>query len=476
MSFDQKVYYSMPVPVQNMLVSAYGYYLRRRRRGSTYNALRARIEQGSRWSRAEVAAYQADALQRILQLGVEAVPYYRERWRKAGIRPGDVRSTEDLVRLPVLPKDDVRRRVWEMPVRGARVYWTNHTSGSTGTPVVVQLDEESYVLVHALLEAHEARCGVREGDLRATFAGRMVQPADRLAPPFWRYNRALRQLLFSAYHMTDETLPLYIDELARRQPAELIGYPSAIAAVAAHVVRTGQQGRVRPRAVVTNSETLFRWQRQVIEAAFECPVRDYYGSAEAVIFASQCSEGNYHFDPIVGVAEIVDEHNRPVPPGQSGRLLATTLTNRAMPLVRYEIGDLATRLEGPCPCGSVLDSACEIIGRQDDLIITPNGRIVGRVDHIFKGIVGIRECQVIQDAPDLVRLLIVADPSFDAAQERIVRSNAHSRLGNDVRLELVRVESIERARNGKFRGVISRVSHPNFPGSSDTHSRPSMRA
>jgi phenylacetate-CoA ligase len=209
---------------------------------------------------------------------------------------------------------------------------------------------------------------------------------------------------------------------------------------------------------VTNSETLFGWQRQVIEEAFQCPVRDYYGSAEAVIFAPQCPEGTYHFDPLVGVAEIVDDENRPVPPGHSGRLLATTLTNRVMPLVRYEIGDLATRLDAPCRCGSPRDGAREIIGRQDDVIITRDGRIVGRVDHIFKGIVGIRECQVVQEAPDLVRLLVVADSEFDAAQERLVRSNAHSRLGDGVRIELVRVDRIPRARNGKFRGVVSRVT------------------
>jgi phenylacetate-CoA ligase len=458
MSLSQTVYYAMPVPLQNLLVSGYGYYLRHKRQPSTYHALRDKIEQSRQWSLADMAGYQAAALQRTLQLCAESVPYYRDRWRQAGVAVADIQSPADLVRLPVLPKDDARRRATEMRTASGRAYWTNHTSGSTGTPVVVQLDEESYVLVHALLEAHESGCGIAEGDLRATFAGRMVQPADHLGPPFWRYNRALRQLLFSSYHMTDRTLPLYLEELARWQPAELIGYPSAIAILATHILEAGQQGRIRPRVVITNSETLFGWQRQAIEEALGCPVRDYYGSAEAVIFAAQCREGTYHFDPLIGIAEIVDDQNRPVPPGVPGRLLATTLTNRVMPLVRYEVGDLATRADGPCRCGSSHPGVREIIGREDDVIMTPDGRIVGRIDHIFKGIVGIRECQVIQEAPDLVRLMLVADAGFDAAQEALVRSNAHSRLGNAVRLELLRVESIPRTANGKFRGVVSHLT------------------
>ena len=462
MSISQTAYFAMPVPVQNALVSAYGYYLRRKRQGGSYPAIRERVRAAAAWDAQRIAVYQTDALQRTLELCTRT-PYYRERWAAADVAPSSVQGPADLARFPILPKDDVRRDGDRMRIPGARAYWVNHTSGSTGTPVVVHLDRDTYLLVHSLLEAHEEACGIGEDDLRATFAGRMVQPPDRMAPPFWRFNRALRQVLFSAYHMNERTLPLYVDELARRQPAELIGYPSAIATIALHMTQTRKEGTVRPRVVITNSETLFAWQRAAIENAFGCPVRDYYGSAEALIFGPQCQAGAYHFDPLLGVAEVLGEDDRPVNPGESGRLVCTTLTNSVMPLVRYEIGDAATRLEGPCPCGSSREGIREIIGRQDDMIVTPDGRKIGRVDHIFKGIVGIRECQVVQEAPDLVRLLIVADLAFDEEQERRVRHNARSRLGDAVQVHMVRVDHIPRTRRGKFRGVISNLSKDGRP-------------
>jgi phenylacetate-CoA ligase len=324
--------------------------------------------------------------------------------------------------------------------------------------VVVHVNDRTYHVVHALLEEHEANCGVSPTDLRATFAGRMVQPAESQQPPLWRYNRAQRQMLFSAYHLSDKTVPYYVEELVRRQPAELIGYPSAIATVAMYISESGLEAAIRPRVVITNSETLFTWQRQAIEQAFRCPVRDYYGSAEALVFAGECSAGAYHFDPLLGVAEIVDAEGHAVGPGEMGRLVCTTLTNTVMPLVRYEIGDSAVTLEGRCKCGSAFMAVREFVGRDDDTIITPDGRAVGRIDHIFKGVVGIQECQVVQEALDLIRLVIVADAAFTRGEEETLRRNLRERLGAKVRVEISHVQQIPRSSAGKFRGVLSRLS------------------
>jgi phenylacetate-CoA ligase len=463
MSLMQSLYYGMPVLAQNALVSGYGYYLQHKRQGRGVDDVRALIAKSRTWSRQEVVAYQTRELSAMLRLCAAAVPYYRDLWSKVAIDPESLRGVADLAKLPILPKDTVRRQREQLLRPGVRPYWTQHTSGSTGTPVVVHVNERTYKLVHALLESHEEDCGVGRQDLRATFAGRMVQRAEDSSPPFWRYNRAQRQLLFSAYHMSDRTLPYYVEELARRQPVELIGYPSAIALLAGHITGSGKRGVVKPRAVVTNSETLFAWQRESIEEAFCCPVRDYYGSAEALVFAAQCAAGTYHLDPLLGIAEIVDSDGQPAAPGEPGRIVCTTLTNDVMPLVRYEVGDTAVRLDGPCPCGSALEGIREIIGRQDDVVKTPDGRIVGRLDHIFKGVTGIQECQIVQEALDCIRLLLVAEESFDDRQEGILRANARGRLGAAVRIELERVRQIPRTRAGKFRGVISRVApdiHP----------------
>lgn len=458
MSLPQTVYAAMPVPTQNVLVSTYGYYLRRKRHGPAAAPVRALVSAARSWSAEDVVRYQSAQLVRILTACAARVPYYRDLWRATGVTAAELTHVDHLQLLPVLAKEAVRRQGAAFQDSDLRPYWTNHTSGSTGTPVVVHVNQRTYHLTHALLEEHERSCGIEPSDLRATFAGRMVQPAEDIEPPFWRHNRSQRQLIFSAYHLSPRTLPHYVEELARRQPAELIGYPSAIASVAAHINASGRQGSVRPRVVVTNSETLFAWQRQAIEQAFGCPVRDYYGSAEALVFAPQCVAGAYHFNPLLGIAEIVDEHGRAVLPGQSGRLVCTTLTNDVMPLVRYEIGDAAVRLDGPCSCGSVFHGVREILGRQDDTVFTPDGRAIGRMDHIFKGVTGIRECQIVQDSIDRIRLDVVADDGFDGQQEHLLRENARVRLGGGMQVEISRVREIPRTLSGKFRGVVNNVT------------------
>jgi phenylacetate-CoA ligase len=283
----------------------------------------------------QIREYQDARFAEVLDRCFDAVPYYRRTFGELGITRADLSGLADLARLPLLAKDVVRRHGPELVSLGATSYWVQHTSGSTGTPLDVHLNRWTYQLVHGLLADYERHSGISRQDLRATFAGRLTQPVDRMTPPFWRYNHAERQLLFSAYHLNDETLPLYLGELRRRRPSEIIGYPSAISTLAEYAVRKGLVGDVRPRVVITNSETLLAWQREVIEEAFRCPVRDYYGSAEAVVFAEQCAHQTYHVNPLLGVAEVVDQSGAPAPEGQ---LVCTTLTNTVMPLIRYEIG------------------------------------------------------------------------------------------------------------------------------------------
>jgi phenylacetate-CoA ligase len=264
--------------------------------------------------------------------------------------------------------------------------------------------------------------------------------------------------------MNDRTLPLYLAELERIQPKEIIGYPSAIYAVAEYCLRRRLPPLVKPRAVVTNSETLWAWQRAAIEKVFGCQVADYYGSAECVAFAGQCEAGSYHFNPHLSIVEIVDGQGRPVGPGESGALVATTLTNDVMPLIRYRIGDDATRSASRCPCGSPWPSASAILGRQDDVIITPDGRPIGRIDHIFKGMTGIRECQVIQETATAVRLDVVPGTGFDAAQRALLVRHLRERIGQEFEIDIRLVREIPRTARGKFRGVISHVARARRTG------------
>ena len=327
-------------------------------------------------------------------------------------------------------------------------FMIQRTSGSTGTPLALQVDEYTYKLAMALLVDHEEIHGVSFGAKRATFAGRMLKLAGDMKPPFSRFNRAENQRLFSSYHINPDTFPHYKEELDKFQPVELIGYPSAICDLATHYLRSGSKPGFQAKAVITNSETLLLWQRQNIESVFGCPVYDYYGTAEYVIFAGQDKSGIYRPNPLIGITEVDLESGS----GDTGRLLATTLTNRQMPLLRYNLGDTATLVDAQ---GKTIGSPGlkSINGRVDDYIETTDGRLIGRIDHIFKGIGGIREAQVIQKKPGSATIKLVKNASNDFNEADLI-SNCKERLGYDFRVVIELVPKILRGKNGKFRSVI----------------------
>jgi phenylacetate-CoA ligase len=402
------------------------------------------------WPAERLEAYQRDELSALLRHATLNVPFYRER----GLRPATMEDAMSSLReLPVLTKAEVQRagRVLIADQYRDRRLEEIHTGGTTGTPLAVYCDSQVLQRNYAFFERFKRSAGVRAGARVATFAGRPLVPPDSNGP-FWRHNFASNQLLCSSYHIAPATIGSYVDALARFGPELIDSYPSNLEPLARHIVATGDE-RLRPRAVITSSETLFPEVRALAERAFGCPVVDHYGGAEMVAFVTQCAHGGYHVNQEYGVLELLVD-GRPAEPGETGEIVATGFINPVMPLLRYATGDFATLAKGRCACGR--QSLCleRIEGRMDDVIETPEGRLVGRIDPIFKAVSSLHETQVIQDAIDHVRVEVVAG---DIAQHELdeLAAQLRLRLGPTMRIDIVRVSRIERTARGKLRTVVN---------------------
>jgi phenylacetate-CoA ligase len=259
-------------------------------------------------------------------------------------------------------------------------------------------------------------------------------------------------LMMSSYHLSPQTVDAYLDRLRSFQPDLIDSYPSSIEPLARRLLALGTQD-VRPRAIVTSSETLFAPTRERIQRAFGCPVFDYYGGGEMAAFITQCDSGSYHVNPEFGIVEILRD-GEPVAPGETGEIVATGFINPVMPLIRYVTGDLAVRGEGSCRCGRAFPVIQRIEGRVDDVVITPEGRHVGRLDPIFKSAVSIAEARVVQDANDHIRLEVVPAHGYSAAGESLLVDELQRRLGPTMRVDVVQVATIPRERSGKLRMVV----------------------
>jgi phenylacetate-CoA ligase len=289
--------------------------------------------------------------------------------------------------------------------------------------------------------------------------GQPVTPGSRSRPPFWVWNIALRQLYLSSYHLRPENIRFYVEALRRYRVRYLLGYASALSALSHLALEAGL--KPEPVAVaISNAEPLFESQRQIVTQAFGCPVRSTYGMAEIVAAASECRFGVLHEWPEVGITEVLrDDLRQPAQKGTTGRLICSGLFNLDMPLIRYDTGDRGTSTaSAECVCGRRLPAFGSIEGRSDDVICTPDGRRVGRLDPVFKTDLGIREAQIVQDRVDLVNVYIVPTSGFNARQARVVVEGLRDRLGPEVEIQLHEVAEIERTSQGKFRAVVSRIS------------------
>lgn len=453
--FAEKLYTASPAFLQNVLVSAYGYKLYRKRyTGPVFDQVRRDIKRINAMSATEQIHFQAERLHEMIKHCRANVPYYTSLLAELGFTEQDFTDANHLTKLPILDKQSIKTTPELFQAKGITPYMIQNTSGSTGTPLSLWVDEYTYKLAMALLIDHEERHGVAFGARRATFAGRMIQPIGQMTPPFSRFNLAENQRLFSAYHINNGSFPHYAKELQNFQPEEIIGYPSAIYDLAMQYLNHNIKPDFQPKTIITNSETLLDWQRDTIESVFNCKVYDYYGTAEYVTFAGQCTQGNYHFNPLMGITEILQQDDTNDEEPSQGHLIASSLTNAAMPLLRYRIGDTASPVKSQCGCGQFSDNVSYIYGRIDDVIETTDGRKIGRIDQIFKGLSGIREAQVVQSRPGQATLKVVRDHTKTENPELLLR-NAKLRLGSNFSLAIEYVDYIPRGKNGKFKSIVS---------------------
>jgi phenylacetate-CoA ligase len=457
------LYRVAPVWGQNLILTGYGALLDRGRYGGRcpeYQDLLGKTE----WlSPSDLEIYQDECLRVVVDHAYQNVPYYRRRFDESGLKPRDIRGQADLPKIPLLTRDDIRQHFDELRSRqvSRRALRTGHTSGTTGTPLTVGYDREIIWMTYAVFDRHYRWAGcrlARQGDRIAVARGNVIVPLDQKRPPFWRTNRVHNQLLLSSFHLSKDNLPAYFEALARFRPSVLDGYPSTLYILAKYLQSRGETFPLR--AAIISSETLYDFQREVIERSFACRAFDYYASAERVVFTGECDrhEG-HHVAMEYGVTEVVDGRGVPVPRGVAGRLVGTGLHNMAMPLIRYVTNDVTSLREKACSCGRGLDVMEDVTTKAEDTLTLRDGRLISPsvLTHPFKPLNCIEGSQIIQPDQDTVIVRIVPGPEYTVAHTHHLIRELQARLGREVRIEVQIVDRLEQSANGKFKWVISKV-------------------
>jgi phenylacetate-CoA ligase len=451
-----RLYLSLPERLQNLAISIAGYreyQLRYTARGipSPIHTIPI-VNRNSTTTQ----TFQEQRLSQIVQNAARNVPYYIKFFSDAGIDPKYVTLETYAEILPVVAKQDILANPNDfISVIHKKNSLRLHTSGTTGTPMVVYATRSARSMNYLRYALVLRKFGCEVRDRSATFAGRILfrEPRDSI---YWRKDHFNRTLYLSSYYLSDDTADKYLKALLDWQPLYIDAYPSAILELAQYLIKSERaSGLSALRFILTSSETFSSDQRAIVKQAFGVPVIDHYGCTEMAVSAYSFETGRYDIDPAYCLVEVESGYNAE---DLQGELICTSLINEAMPFLRYRIGDTVEFLEHNGSSGNSIHAFRAVIGRKDDVIVAHDGRRIGRMDPVFKGVSGICRAQIVQKEIGRLEVLVQLNPGAtldDVA--RALTTNINHRTGDGFAIEIRAIEKIPLDRNGKFRAVVSEI-------------------
>lgn len=449
MSFALSLYHRLPSSSRSIVASLRGYYLNWWRYDKETEKLVEQTLERDFWSEDQWNEWQNERLTYILHRAATKVPFYKNLWAERR-KNGDKASWDYLDNWTILEKQTLRKSSLEFVAEDCSTskMFHEHTSGTTGTSLNLWQTKATVKQWYAIFEARSRRWyGLSRNDRWAILGGQLIVPVKSRKPPFWVWNAGLNQLYMSSYHLAPDLIDSYLEAIAKYRVTYILGYSSALYTLAQECLRQKRKD-IRLNVAISNAEPLFDFQRETIAEAFNCPVRETYGMAEIVTAAGDCEHGKLHQWLDVGIIE-----KNPKNLISTEDFICTGLINSDMPLIRYRIGDCGSFSDEKCVCGKSLPLIKKIEGRIDDVLLTTDGRRIGRLDTIFKNDLPVKEAQIIQKSLNLIVVRLVPTDGFNQRAAKDLSERIRHRLG-DVEVVLETVTEIERSGRGKFRGVI----------------------
>ncbi len=405
----------------------------------------------------ELRKDQLKKLKAIIRHAYRYVPYYNKVFSLAGVRPGDIKSFEDLRKLPLVSKRDIQKDYINFLTKGIDVsrLLSRSTSGSTGTPLKIVSDPypSPGSVKYPFFE-----CGVKSSDNFVTVWGRATSIS--WGSKFTRLWGAISETIVPLF--PEEKL---ISILKQAKPDVLLTFPSVLLSLSRYDL-----SGINPRLIFAQGEMVTPHCREVVKKKFNLDLFETYGSVEFGSIAFECTE---HFALHVLTdnvhIELLDENGDSVSSGERGEIVVTGLHNYMMPLIRYRIGDLGVLTDEKCPCGRSWPLIKSIEGRSNDLLVLPSGRRISWLylqrcifyDQEFqKNPFCILQYQIVQERRDRLVINVVKGLNFDPNLLLRIKNNVEeffARQGEKLEVITQLVDEIPMERTGKRRVFISKV-------------------
>jgi phenylacetate-CoA ligase len=454
----QRVYFNSPNILKNIYSTIYSFIVARNKFGTYYYKWTSLLKQSNYWDRKTLKEFQNKLFQDFILEIATFSSFYKGIIEKNKIDLNKI-TLDDLKKFPVINKAIVKNNYKEIvnPKYRTNKYKFS-SSGTTGTLLQVFLSPEAYQREYAFRWHFFSEFNVTRKDRFGFFIGSKIKEINNNNSPFHIFDYYQNGIFFSIFHMSDENLPHYVKILNNYSPKYLKGYPSSIYTLALYIKKNKLKVS-QPKAIFTASEVLHEYQKKIIEQVFNCGVFQWYGQVETTLNIQECRYGKLHVMEEYGFLEILRDDNTPVELGESGNAIATGWGNPALPLIRYNTGDNMTFARDQfCKCGRTGRIIERIEGRDEDVIITPEGKKIGRLTFIFMSFNNVIESQIIQNSLTEIVIKVVPENVFTEIDKKLLVKKMQEYIGDSIQINIELVNSIDRLPNGKLKHVVSNLN------------------
>jgi phenylacetate-CoA ligase len=412
---------------------------------------------------------QQQKLRSLIAFAHGQVPFYQERFAGDAIDWSEFAQSASLTQFPILTKQDLRQHQPQMVAPDYRdqhsaAHWKK-TSGSTGTSVKVLVDETAQQFKRACTLRADEWSGWSFGEPVACVWG---NPDYLQCGWRGRFRNYLldRATYLDTLKMDATAMEEFRNRLRKHPPSLLFGHSHSVYLFACYCDAQGGAG-FSPRGIISTAMVLHEWERQVIERVFECKVTNRYGCEEVSLIACECDQHQgLHINADGIYLEILRPDGTPCEPGEVGAIVVTDLVNRAMPIIRYQVGDMGAFAKRPCPCGRGLPLLEKIEGRIADYVTTASGRMISGIsltENFAMLVPGLAQLQIVQESLEHFVFRVVRGSDWGPASVEAVENLVRERFGPYVKHTFDFVDRIPQEPSGKYRFCISKVANPWSP-------------
>lgn len=406
----------------------------------------------------ELRQLQTQKLKAVVKHAYQNVPYYHESFKKIGFRPDDLKSLNDLGKIPVLLRSDLRLKNDDLVSRDAKRsrLMIRRTSGTTSTPVRVYRTNMDVAWSLAAELRGFSWAGFEMGSKLVYL--RLFNPhGDQLAGLKSRFRRfVVRWRLLGGYDLSTKTMSSFCARNRNFKPDYVMGGAGPVN-IFASFLQGNPQFSICLKGVFTYAETLLPHYRRTIEEVFKCRVYDWYGSTEIDSIAHQCGHHQGHHVTDENVVVEIEKDGEVASPGEEGRVLLTNLNGFGMPLIRYDIGDLGRTLDDECSCGREL-SLFSPVGRNYEYFVHSDGTFTFFRDlrTVFEDL-PIEDFQIVQESPDEITIRIVKKEGFTDNHIDFIRKNSTFTMSQTAKVKVEVINSVPLVSFGKVPHFVSKI-------------------